>query len=215
MSVPDFSLYLVTDQDQCLSQGRSVTETVLEAVAGGVTFVQLRDKNSPKALFDTVRELNRELPSNIPLVINDRVDVYQAAVTAGYRVDGVHIGQNDLPAAVVRRMLGAEALLGVSAATPLEIAAAVSAGADYLGIGAVHETKTKADAPAALGVRGVAALAAESSIPTVAIGGITAADLPLLHAAGLSGAAVVSAICAAPDARLAASVLKTAWESVP
>lgn len=213
MTAVDYSLYLVTDKDQCLAQGRSVTETVLQAVDGGVTFVQLRDKNSPKELFETVRELNRELPSNIPLIINDRVDVYQAAITSGYRVDGVHIGQSDLPATVVRRMLGSEAIIGVSAATPLEIAAAVSAGADYIGIGAVHETKTKADAPAALGIDGVAALAAASVIPSVAIGGITANDLPLLRAAGLNGAAVVSAICAAPDARAAASVLKTFWES--
>ncbi|MFF4838289.1 thiamine phosphate synthase [Streptomyces sp. NPDC001315] len=214
----DLSVYLVTDAAQCVAAGRSVAETVSAAVAGGVTAVQIREKHADGSAFlRTVLEVAALLPASVALIVNDRVDVFLAARAAGACVTGVHIGQSDLPPAAVRGLVGDSAVIGLSAATPAQLHAAArdaDARVDHVGIGALHATRTKADAPLSLGLDGFARLAALSPLPAVAIGGVTPADLPHLRAAGAAGAAVVSGICAAPDPRAAAAAHARAWAAV-
>ncbi|MDX2703644.1 thiamine phosphate synthase [Streptomyces sp. PA03-6a] len=214
----DLSVYLVTDAAQCSARGRSVAETVAQAVAGGVTAVQIREKHADGGAFlRTVTEVAAVLPEHVALIVNDRVDVFLAARAGGIRVSGVHVGQSDLPPAAVRELIGPHAVLGLSAATPEELRAAAqdSAGVHHVGIGALHATRTKADAPPSLGLDGFARLARLSALPTVAIGGVNPADLPRLREAGAAGAAVVSGICAAEDPRAAARAYTLAWGRVP
>lgn len=213
-AVPNLSVYLVTDEGQCRSRGRSVLQTVEAAVDGGVTCVQLRAKGTDGGPFlAQVRAVAGAVGDRVPVIVNDRVDVFLAARDLGAPVAGVHVGQSDLPAGVVRALIGDDACIGLSAATPDELRAARAEGAcDYVGIGVVHDTATKADAPRGLGADGVARMAALTDLPSVAIGGITAADLPALRAGGLDGAAVVSAICTAEDPRAAAVGLRAAWD---
>ncbi|MEB8340348.1 thiamine phosphate synthase [Streptomyces endophyticus] len=214
----DLSVYLVTDPDQCAARGRSVTETVERAVAGGVTAVQIREKHaSGREFLRTVLDVAEVLPEHVALIVNDRVDVFLAARAHGARVTGVHVGQSDLPAASVRQLIGDDAVLGLSAATASELhtAATSAARVDHVGIGALHATRTKADAPEPLGLEGFAALAALSELPAVAIGGVTPDDLPHLRAAGAAGAAIVSGICAAEDPRAAARTYADAWADGP
>ncbi|MGY0488686.1 thiamine phosphate synthase [Streptomyces sp. WG-D5] len=210
----DLSVYLVTDPDQCAARGRSVAETVERAVAGGVTAVQVREKRAGgREFLRTVLDVAEVLPDHVALIVNDRVDVFLAARASGARVTGVHVGQSDLPAHVVRQLIGEEAVLGLSAATGAELRAAAAdpARVDHVGIGALHATRTKADAPAPLGRDGFAGLVPLSPLPAVAIGGVTPGDLPHLRAAGAAGAAVVSGICAADDPRAAAHTYAAAW----
>ncbi|WP_405690916.1 thiamine phosphate synthase [Streptomyces sp. NBC_00057] len=210
----DLSVYLVTDAAQCAARGRSVAETVARAVAGGVTAVQIREKYAAgRAFLRTVLEVAAVVPERVALIINDRVDVFLAARAAGARVTGVHVGQSDLPPATVRELIGEHAVLGLSAATPDELRAAAEdpARVHHIGIGALHATRTKADAPAALGHAGFARLVRLSDLPAVAIGGVTPADLPRLRDAGAVGAAAVSGICAAEDPRAAAHAYARAW----
>ncbi len=215
MSVkPDLSVYLVTDSAQAAGCGRDVVATVAAAVAGGVTAVQVREKDaSAREFLQLVLAVDAVLPERVALFVNDRVDVFLAARAAGARPAGVHVGQSDLPVAAVRAMAGDDALIGLSAATPEELRAAVRdpARVDYVGIGALHATRTKADAPPALGHDGFGALAPAVPLPVVAIGGVTVADMPLLRAAGAAGGAIVSGICAAADPRAAAEAYARAW----
>ena len=179
-AAPDLSVYLVTDEGQCRSRGRDVLATVEAAVDGGVTCVQLRAKGTDGGLFLTqVLEVAEVIGDQVPVIVNDRVDIFLAARDQGAPVAGVHLGQSDLPARIARRLVGEEAYLGLSAATPDELRTAQEQGAcDHVGIGVVHPTATKADAPKSLGVNGVARMAALIDLPAVAIGGITASDLP-------------------------------------
>ncbi len=220
MTLPavDLSVYLVTDAAQCAARGRSVAATVALAVAGGVTAVQVREKDAPgRAFLATVAQVAAVLPERVALIVNDRVDVFLAAREAGIRVTGVHVGQSDLPAALVRRLIGEHAVLGLSAATPgqLREAARDPARVHHVGIGALHATRTKTDAPPALGHDGFARLVRLSALPAVAIGGVAPGDLPRLRAAGAAGAAVVSGICAAGDPRAAALAHARAWSRTP
>ncbi|MFV0634500.1 thiamine phosphate synthase [Demequina sp.] len=209
---PDLSIYLVTDAGQSAGAGRSLVDTVLAGVAGGATTVQVREKSSARDTLEAVTALAAALPSHVTLLVNDRVDVFLAARDAGARVHGVHVGQDDLPALQVRTLIGPEPVLGVTANTAAQLRAiSVRAVVDYVGIGTVRTTASKADAPAALGVDGVIALAQSVALPAVAIGGVTPEDLPALRRGGLAGAAVVSWICAAPDPRAAAAELSGAW----
>lgn len=209
----DLSRYLVTDATQCAAAGRDVATTVAAAVAGGITAVQIREKHAEAGSFlDTVLAVARCLPDSVALFVNDRVDVYLAARDRGAAVTGVHVGQTDLPVSVVRRIVGDTAVIGLSAATPTELTPEATAGADYLGIGVLRPTDSKPDAPPPLGVAGFARLAALGRLPAVAIGGVTAADLPALRAAGAAGGAVVSAVCTATDPRSAAAELTAAWQ---
>ena len=209
----DLSLYLVVDRPQLERAGHDPVTAVRDAVAGGVTPVQVRDKDrSTRDTLAFCAALAETLPPSVAIIVDDRVDVVLAARADGVALAGVHVGQSDLPARLVRRLLGTDALVGVSAQSTAMAREAEAEGADYLGIGAVHATRTKADAPTAIGVDGVAAVAAATALPAVAIGGITTEDLPALRAAGLDGAAVVSAICSAPSPFDAAAALRRAWE---
>ena len=192
---PDYSIYLVTD-DGCL-QGRALIDCVREALEGGVTLVQYRAKTASSAeMYNEALQLKALCDSfNVPLIINDRLDIAMAVGAAG-----VHLGQDDLPCAAARRILGEEYLIGVSAHNPAEARAALQSGADYLGCGAVFGTATKADVQK-LGTEGLAAICREKGLPVVGIGGVTADNYREVRAAGADGAAIVSGILAQPDIR--------------
>jgi thiamine-phosphate pyrophosphorylase len=200
----DLSLYLVLDPELCGGPDGMVTTARL-AAENGATVVQLRAPNwKKKQWLETARALKAVLgPLGVPLIINDQIDV-ALAVDA----DGVHIGQDDLPVAETRRLIGPEKILGVSVSDAAELVAVPAEGVDYLGIGPIYPTGTKPDAGAATGVDGFATLAAATPLPTVAIGGIKALHMAALFAAGADGVAVVSAICGQPDpAQATASLL--------
>ncbi|QZY52448.1 thiamine phosphate synthase [Leucobacter tenebrionis] len=211
----DLSVYLVTDSAQAARSGRDIVDVVLEAVAGGVTTVQVREKHADtRRVLQLVEALADRLPPRVALFVNDRVDVFLAARAHGARVTGVHVGQSDLPVEDVRALIGAEPVIGLTANTPGDLSATVSSAArvGYVGIGTVRDTVSKADAPPPLGVSGVIALASECALPAVAIGGVTPDDLPALRAGGVAGAAVVSWVCASADPRASARALAAAWE---
>jgi thiamine-phosphate pyrophosphorylase len=210
----DLSIYLVTDKSQAAAAGHDLTDLVGAAVSGGATAVQVREKEADAKVFlDTVLKVAAVLPESVVLFVNDRVDVFLAARNAGARVAGVHVGQQDLPVAAVRELVGPDALIGLTANTPAELFAASreAARVDYVGIGSVHATASKDDAAPALGLQGFAALARSTSLPAVAIGGVTVADVPRLRAAGAAGVAVISAVCGAADPRAATAELARAW----
>lgn len=192
---PDYSIYLVTD-DGCL-QGRALIDCVREALEGGVTLVQYRAKTASSAeMYNEALQLKALCDSfKVPLIINDRLDIAMAVGAAG-----VHLGQDDLPCAAARRILGEEYLIGVSAHNPAEAAEALQSGADYLGCGAVFGTATKADVKK-LGTDGLAAICKAKGLPVVGIGGVTADNYREVRAAGADGAAIVSGILAQPDIR--------------
>ncbi|RDD63670.1 thiamine phosphate synthase [Ferruginivarius sediminum] len=204
--VPDLSLYLVVGAGDTGS--RPLEEVVLAAVAGGVTLVQLREKNaSTRAMLERAKRLKVLLvPRGVPLIVNDRVDV---ALAAG--ADGVHLGQDDMPPADARRLVGEHMVLGLSVGDENEAETADPALVDYIGIGPAFATGTKADAGSAIGPDGVAALRRRVALPAVAIGGITAANAVALRDSGVEGIAVVSAICAAEDPKSAARELRAAF----
>lgn len=192
---PDYSIYLVTD-DGCL-QGRALIDCVREALEGGVTLVQYRAKTASSAeMYAEALQLKALCDSfNVPLIINDRLDIAMAAGAAG-----VHLGQDDLPCAAARKLLGEDYIIGVSAHNPAEARAALLCGADYLGCGAVFGTATKADVQK-LGTDGLAAICKAKGLPVVGIGGVTADNYREVRAAGADGAAIVSGILAQPDIR--------------
>ena len=190
---PDYSIYLVTD-DGCL-QGRALIDCVREALEGGVTLVQYRAKTASSAeMYDEALQLKALCDSfKVPLIINDRLDIAMAVGAAG-----VHLGQDDLPCAAARKLLGEDYIIGVSAHNPAEAKAALQSGADYLGCGAVFGTATKADVKK-LGTDGLAAICKAKGLPVVGIGGVTADNYREVRAA--DGAAIVSGILAQPDIR--------------
>jgi thiamine-phosphate pyrophosphorylase len=204
-------VYLVTDPRTY--GGRSVADTVAAAVEGGVTVVQLRDPDAQGlALYRAGEELRELLAgTGVPLVVDDRLDV---ALAVG--ADGVHLGQTDLPVAAAREIAGPDLIIGLSTTNPAQVAEALALPdgvVDYLGVGPIWATTTKADAKAPIGIAGLtASLAAARSgadgrrLPCVAIGGISLERAGEVAATG-AGAAVVSAICGAPDARAAAAQL--------
>ena len=182
-------LYLVTDP--VLHHGRGVEATCEIALKAGVRFVQLRDKTaSTRSLYKSavaLRELCRK--HNSYFVVNDRIDVAMAA-----RADGVHLGQSDMPADIARSLMRPDAIIGVSVRTVEEAKKAAKDGADYIAANLVFPTNTKKDIEKPLGLDMVSRLAGASSLPLVAIGGITPANTKLVMDAGCSGVAVVTAI---------------------
>ena len=203
MKIPfDLSLYLVTDRP--LSGGRDMAWIVREAAAGGVTMVQLREKECSTAEFIALaRELKRALsPLGIPLIINDRVDV-ALAVDA----DGVHIGQSDMPYDVARRLLGPDKIIGLSVETMEEVIAANALDVDYIGISPVYATPTKTDTLAPFGLEGIEEVMRLSRHRCVAIGGMNRDTIGEVIARGVEGVAVVSAIVAAESPREASEEL--------
>lgn len=206
MSV-DLSLYLVTDARAAATAGRDVLETVRLAVAGGVTAVQVRSKDADARDFlALVTAIAHSVPDRVAVIVNDRVDVFLAARAQCSAVVGVHVGQRDLPVDRVRELVGPDAVIGLTAATELELQDAASSPArvDYVGIGVVRATATKPDAPAPLGIAEIIRRAARCALPAVAIGGIVAEDARPLREGGLAGIAVASAIGGAPDPTRAA-----------
>jgi len=200
--VNPFALYLVTDRS--LSLGRPLVDVVRDAVAGGVTCVQLREKEaSSREFYDLARALlGVTRPAGVPLIVNDRLDI---ALAAG--ADGVHVGQSDLPLDAVRRLVPPSFLVGVSAESDDDAVQAAASGATYVAASPVFATPTKTDTAPALGLDGVAALRAAlpPACPLVAIGGIHLDNASAVLAAGADGLAVVSEIMSAPSPRLAAS----------
>lgn len=199
----DLSLYLVTDPK--LTAQRGLVETVSQAVAGGVTIVQLRDPDAKgRALVEAARALVALLrPLGIPLIVNDRVDVALAA-----DADGVHLGQDDMEPAPARAQLGPDRILGLSVGTPQELAVSDLTSVDYVGVGPVRATGTKADAGGAIGIEGLADMRGRISLPLVGIGGLDTSLAADVIRAGAEGIAVVSALCAAPDINAAARRLR-------
>jgi thiamine-phosphate pyrophosphorylase len=201
--LPDWRLYLVTERS--LARGRSIAWLVEAAVRGGVTAVQLREKSCPTSDFVQLgRELKKLLASHqVPLIVNDRVDL---ALEIG--ADGVHIGQHDMDSGRARRLLGPDAIIGLSIETVEQARAAVSLDVDYLGVGPVFATATKMDAAPPLGLAALARVRAISRHRVVAIGGIGLENARQAIHSGADGVAVVSAICAAGDPERAARDLR-------
>ncbi|MGY1605960.1 thiamine phosphate synthase [Geodermatophilus sp. SYSU D00700] len=204
----DPTLYLVTDT--ALAGSRGVPDVVRAAVAGGVTAVQVRDKTaSRRELLQLTLAVREVLPAGVALFVNDAVDV---ALLAG--ADGVHVGQDDLPAEEVRALIGPDRLLGLSVGSEDDLATALAlppGTVDVVGIGPVWATTTKPDAGTGLGPEGVAALAAKAAaagLRSVAIGGISSDRAALVT--GVDGICVVSAVCAADDPAAAARTLREA-----
>lgn len=202
----DYSVYLVAQTDAAPPE--RLLETVAAAVQGGATLVQLREKNAATGVFVAIALKLKTLldAHNIPLLINDRLDV---ALACG--AHGVHLGQDDMPLALARQILGPDKVIGISAANVAEALAAQRGGADYLGVGAIYATPTKADAGAPLGPEGLKAITARVDLPVVAIGGMKAHNTALMRQNGARGVAVVSGIMAAADPARAAREIKQAW----
>lgn len=199
-------LYAVTGGSSILP----LKEQVRQAISGGITFLQLRGKDcSTEKLVEQAKELIplcRE--ASIPFVIDDDV---QAALISG--ADGVHVGQSDMVLAEARRILGPDRIIGVSAHTVEEAAAAERGGADYIGVGAMFSTMTKTDAEL-VSFETLRAICDAVSIPVVAIGGISASNIQRFKDSGANGAAVVSAIFSSPDIICATAGLRELAEKI-
>lgn len=195
-------LYLVTDSTLC--KGRTLQDVVAAAVRGGVTCVQLREKELGTREFVARAQALKSLlaPLNIPLVINDRIDVALAC-----QADGVHLGQSDMPVDLVRKILPLQVFIGLSVENDQDIAQAIGMDVDYLGISPVFATPTKTDTQTPWGLAGLQRARAMTALPLVAIGGINAGNAAQVSHCGADGLAVVSAICAADDPASAATEL--------
>ncbi len=203
----DYTLYLCTDRG--LMSTDTLEEAVEQAVQGGCTVVQLREKDCTSLEFyETARSIKKITDRyGVPLIINDRVDI-ALAVDA----DGVHVGQSDLPASVVRRILGPDKIIGVSAGTLAEALQAEAEGADYLGVGAMYATSTKEDADVTT-IEELKEIRKAVGIPIVVIGGINKNTLENFKGYGINGLAVVSAVIAADDIKAAAGELVSMFRS--
>ena len=192
-------LYLVTDPDLCAEHG--VVETVRDAVRGGVTIVQLRDKMAKtSSLVEIGKALRHVLASTgVPLIINDDVE---AAIAIG--ADGIHVGQSDMKAEDVRKMVGPNMMIGLSCESVADARAADPEVVNYIGVSPVFATPTKTDHSGAVGLQGLQDIDAVTRVPKVPIGGIKIEHLSSLYEYGADGVAVVSAICGQPDVERAA-----------
>ncbi|MDR5875175.1 thiamine phosphate synthase [Halomonas sp. CUBES01] len=195
----DLSLYLVTDAALCQHYG--LENTVSEAVRGGVSIVQLRDKQASNAqMIDQARRLKALLAgSGVPLIINDRLEVALAS-----QADGLHVGQSDTDVRQARQAMGPDAILGLSINAVEQLQALPIDLLDYVGIGPVFATPSKQDHAQPIGFGGLASLVNACPLPSVAIGGLTASHASAVQRAGADGLAVISAICGQPDPEAAA-----------
>lgn len=200
----DLSVYLVGNEGVAQSAGMTLEESIEQALRGGTSFVQIREKDmSPEQLTRLSQKVLRlTKKAGVPLVINDDVEV-ALAVDA----DGVHVGQSDMSAREVRQLIGEHRILGVSAYTVAQAKKAEADGADYIGIGPVFLTKTKRDADAPMGLETLEEITNSVSIPTVAIGGITPINATSVMQAGVDGLAVISAIIGQGDPEAASRCL--------
>lgn len=198
----DYSLYLVTDSE--LTKERGLYTCVEEGIEGGVTLLQLREKDKSTKYFYEMASKIKELAAkhNVPLIINDRMDIALAA-----DADGLHIGQDDMPLTIARKYMGQEKLIGVSATSLEEALQAQKEGADYVGVGAVFTTPTKKDAKY-VSLEELTRIKAVLKIPVVAIGGINEHNAGKLWATGIDGISVISAILGKKDIKQAARDLR-------
>jgi len=196
-------LYLVTDQPSL--KGRSLVDVVQAAVRGGVTCVQLREKHASSRDFYTqaVALMNLLAPLNIPLIINDRLDI---ALACG--AQGVHLGQSDLPVQAARKMLPPEVFIGWSVESMEDVELSATLPLDYLGVSPVFATPTKTDTATPWGLEGLRRIRAATELPLVAIGGIHLGNAASVMQAGADSLAVVSAICSADDPLAASQQLR-------
>ncbi|BDR15490.1 thiamine phosphate synthase [Vibrio sp. STUT-A11] len=196
-----YRLYLVTDDQQDLA---TLKHVVSKAVEGGVTMVQVREKHGDVRAFiqraQAVKDILKN--TNVPLIINDRVDV-ALAVDA----DGVHLGQSDMPAHIARELIGPNKILGLSIEDEQQLAQVDTLPIDYIGLSAIYATPTKTNTQKHWGIDGLKMALNTTSLPIVAIGGINESTIPALSATGVHGLALVSAICHADDPKLACEYL--------
>jgi thiamine-phosphate pyrophosphorylase len=200
----DYSLYLVTDRN--LSMGRHNLFVVESAVKGGVSCVQLREKNCSTFKFIEQALLLKEFLSNqnIMLIINDNLDVAQAV-----GADGIHLGQKDTPFSTAKKIVGDSMIIGISAECIDDAVQAEKEGADYIGVGPIYSTATKTDTGSPIGIDGLIKIRKTVKIPIVAIGGINHTNAEAVIKSGADGIAVVSAIVSAKDPEKDARKLKT------
>jgi thiamine-phosphate pyrophosphorylase len=198
----DYSLYLCTDRK--LMTADTIEEAVEEAIQGGCTLIQLREKEASSLdFYETACRVKRVTDEyEVPLIINDRADIALAVNACG-----VHIGQSDLPAAVVRKLMGDDKIMGVSASTLDQAEKAIADGADYIGVGAMYATDTKTDANIVT-MEELKEIRKISDIPIVVIGGINKDTVNNFKGCGINGIAVASAILTQPDIKKAAAGLK-------
>ncbi|MGI9886630.1 thiamine phosphate synthase [Vibrio chagasii] len=192
-----YKLYLVTDDQQDLETLKFVVE---KAVAGGVTMVQVREKHGDvRAFIERAKAVKSVLVgTGVPLIINDRVDV-ALAVDA----DGLHLGQSDMPAALARKLIGSDKILGLSIETEQQLQEADDLPIDYIGLSALFETQTKINLKKYWGYEGIKLALETTKLPIVGIGGINESNIPQLVETGIHGLALVSAICHAEDPKKA------------
>jgi len=202
----DLSLYLVTDNSDDVEK---FLNTIEEAIKGGTTVVQIREKTADTLDFYNLALKVKDITAkyDVPLIINDRVDI-ALAIDA----DGVHVGQSDMPCEVTRKLIGEDKILGVSAATIDEAIKAEKDGADYIGTGAVFPTKTKSDAPSVT-KQELKEIVESIDIPVVAIGGITLENASQLTDTGIKGLSVVSAIMSSENPKKSSQELLNIFNS--
>jgi thiamine-phosphate pyrophosphorylase len=198
-----YDLYVITDSR--LGLGRSVVQQAAAAIAGGADVIQLREPTMPTSdlvgVGRALRALTRQ--TGTIFIVNNRVDV---AVVVD--ADGVHLGQDDLRPRDARSVLGPDRIIGVSAGNAREYELVLEQGADYIGVGPVYPTGSKADAGSAIGPEGIAAMRALTDLPIVAIGGLSKSNVAPVIAAGADGVAVISAVVAQTDIADAARELR-------
>jgi thiamine-phosphate pyrophosphorylase len=198
----NYKLYLVTDRD--ILKERDIVDSVEAAINGGVTVVQLREKDISTLNFYEIALKVKAVTfkHSIPLIINDRIDI-ALAIDA----EGIHVGQEDMPCSIARKIIGEDKILGISVATVEEAKEAEKNGADYLGVGAMFPTDTKEDARS-VSIDVLKEIKQSVSIPVVAIGGIHSNNVMLLKPANIDGIAVISDILSKEDITMAAETLK-------
>lgn len=202
----DYSLYLITDRS--ILMGRDLFQAVEDAIKGGVTLVQLREKNISNLDFYKIAVQMKKLVNfyDIPLIINDRLDIALAA-----DADGLHIGQEDLPLGITRKLLGPNKILGYSVANVEQAIFGQSNGADYLGAGTVFPTSSKSDTGALIGIEQLKRIKQHVSIPVVGIGGIGLSNIEEVKMTGIDGISVISAILGSENIEATSRTLLNIW----
>lgn len=204
-----YGVYLVTDRGLC--RNRPLQDIVMKAVQAGVAYVQLREKDlSTRAFMEEAIAVKKILlPFPVQLIINDRIDV---ALACG--ADGVHLGQQDMPYATARKLMGDKAIIGLSVETWEDVEAVEKLDVNYIGVSPVFATPTKTDTKEPWGLMGLKKIKAFSRHPLVAIGGINASNAEAVAEVGADCLAVVSAVCSADDPAAAAAKLKNIMDDV-
>jgi len=203
----DYSVYLITDRG--ILGGRDLFKAVEEAIIGGASLIQLREKDiSSRDFYDIAAKMKELLNAyNIPLIINDRLDI---ALAVG--ADGLHIGQEDIPLDIARGIMGPDKIIGYSVSNLEQALYGEKNGADYLGAGPAYATGSKADAGSPIGLHNLQRIQESVSIPVVAIGGVGLANILEVRQTGVAGVSVISAILGSQDIREAAKNITALWK---